>query len=133
MKNSILLKQKLRKQHYLVTDLIIIMYLKVCIRRNSLLCKTSLKIKNWSFRNLGNSVVIVDRQLRLYNEHEWYPKWSEKILRGQNKVSLKDVNLLNVDISQKNTLVRFSKNLLSLIVWQKNLKKSLINFKTFDN
>ena len=38
-------KTKLRKQHYLLIDLIIIMYLKICLRRNSLLCKTSLKIR----------------------------------------------------------------------------------------
>ena len=35
----------LRKQYYLLVDLTIMMYLKICLRKNSLLYKTSLKIR----------------------------------------------------------------------------------------
>ena len=63
MKTWILLKPKLRKQHYLLIDLTITMCLKICLRKNSLLYKTS-KNKDLIIQksDKGNSVVIVQRQ-----------------------------------------------------------------------
>ena len=48
----LVLKQKLRKQHYHLTELIIIMCLKVFLMKDLLLYKTSLKKTAWQFRNL---------------------------------------------------------------------------------
>ena len=44
MKTWILLKPKLRKQHYLLIDLTMIIYLKIHLRKNSLLYKTSFRL-----------------------------------------------------------------------------------------
>ena len=96
MKTRILLKQKLRKQHYFLIDLTIIMCLKICLWENSLLYKTSLKIKDFIIQksDKGNSVVIVQRQD--------YLKKMNDILSDQkkfSKASLKDDTLLNFAIS----------------------------------
>ena len=96
MKTRILLKQKLRKQHYFLIDLTIIICLKICLRENSLLYKTSLKIKDFIIQksDKGNSVVIVQRQD--------YLKKMNDILSDQkkfSKASLKDDTLLNFAIS----------------------------------
>ena len=48
----LVLKQKLRKQHYHLTELIIIMCLKVFLMMDLLLYKTSLNKTAWQFRNL---------------------------------------------------------------------------------
>ena len=72
------------------------MCLKICLRKNSLLRKTSLKIKTWSIRYKGNSVVIVQRQDYLERMND--------ILSDQkkfSKVSLEDDTLLNFGINQE--------------------------------
>ena len=72
------------------------MCLKICLRENSLLYKTSLKIKDFIIQksDKGNSVVIVQRQD--------YLKKMNDILSDQkkfSKASLKDDTLLNFAIS----------------------------------
>ena len=111
MKTSILIKQKLRKQHYLLIDLTIAMCLKVCLSKNSLLYKTSknkdLLIQKSDKSNSGG----VQRQDCL--------KKMNDILKEHKKfgkVSLKDDTLLNFAINQEKHVDKVLKNLLSLKV-----------------
>ena len=59
MKTWILLKQKLRKKHYLLVELTVVTCLKTCLRKNSLLYKTYLKIKTKSFTNLTKVTLLL--------------------------------------------------------------------------
>ena len=84
------------------------MCLKICLSKNLLLYKTSLKIQTWSFRNgKGNSVVTVQRQD--------YLKKKNDILSDQRKfgkVSLKDDAFLNFAINQEKPADKVLKKLV---------------------
>ena len=97
MKTWILLKPKLRKQHYLLIDLTIIIYFKIRLRKNSLLYKTSLK-KDLIIQksDKGNSVFIVQRQ-------DYLKKMNDVLIDQKkfSKASLRDDTLSNFAINQE--------------------------------
>ena len=111
-------KQKLRNWLYNIIELIIIMHLEIFLMMNSLLYKTSLQ-KDLIIQKSGkgNSVVIADRQD--------YIKQMNKIFSYQKKFTMVNRTTTLLLSTKKNTLTRFSKNLLSLVVWQKKNKKSV--------
>ena len=122
MNTWILLKPKLRKQHYLLIDLTNNNIPQILSKEEFIALQNLSKNKDLIIQksDKGNSVVIVQRQ-------DYLEKMND-ILSDQkkfSKVSLKDDTLLNFDISQEKHVDKVLKKLVECKGMMEKTRKSL--------